>query len=184
MKENLIKRIQTECTEFLSTANDLPLIKVRKINESNFKKVKVRTKTTADHFVGAFNEAFHDTYRNIHGRSIFCNGKHAKATEDEFEEIYVFPINGFEYLFNPNIEFHEEYKKIYAKLNNSMEESDAERLLIDMIEYSYLNIDTNFYEALFSQKEVIIYNIPYYYAVKRSKFLIYDDLLRVLKNYT
>lgn len=181
MSTNILEKIKFECGDFFHSSSGFPLIKTLWNNPSNFKKVKVRTKTIKNSFIEAFNEAFEEDYRNIHGRSIFCNGNHAVAKEGE-EKFYVLPINGYKYLYNPNITFIEEYKKIYEKLSSSMHELHAEELFVDMIEYSYKNCEISFKNALFSQKEIIIYGIPYYYAVKVEKFPVYEDLLTILKS--
>lgn len=177
MSLNLLEKIKYECSEFIQCSESLPLVKTLKKNPANFKKVKVRTKSKKNDFIEAFNEAFSEEYKNIHGRSIFCNGSHTITELNEYERIYVFPINGFKYLYNPNVTFVEEYKKLYETLNSSMSGVDVESLFIDMIEYSYKSVQTSFKDALFSQKEIIIYGIPYYYAVKVNKFPHYSDLI-------
>lgn len=181
MSFNLLDRIAEECSEFLLNSKGQPLVKTLKKNTANFRKVKVRTKFQKNDFIEAFNEAFEEEYRNIYGRSIFCNGDHSVEYSDEYEKVYVIPTNGFRYLYNPNITFIEEYKKIYEKLSCRMSEANAESLFVDMIEYSYKNNTSSFAEASFSQKEIIIYGIPYYYAVKVNKFPSYSDLISVLK---
>ena len=179
---NIIEKIQTECGQFLLESRELPLIKSLRETSSNFRKVKVRTKNISDEFVETVNEAFEGEYRNLYGRSVFCNGPH-KNIENEEEKVYVFPINGFKFFFNPNVTFFlSQYKKTYDKLNLSLDEKSAEAIFMDMVKYSYQENETNFRDALFSGKEIIIYNIPYYYAVKVEKFPAYLDLLELLKS--
>jgi hypothetical protein len=59
--------------------------------------------------------------------------------------------------------------------------SDSEDMLADMIKYSYSE-EYELDRALISQKEIIIYGIPYFYAVKVCKFETYNHLLYNLKN--
>lgn len=179
---NIIEKIQTECGDFLLASNELPLVKALKETSSNFRKVKVRTKNISDEFVETVNEAFEGEYRNLYGRSVFCNGPHVDANREK-EQVYVFPINGFKYFFNPNVTFLlSQYKKTYDALNLTLDEESAESIFVDMVKYSYGEADTPFKDALFSGKEIIIYNIPYYYAVKVEKFPAYLDLLELLKS--
>lgn len=181
MAINIIQKISEECSDFLHLANDQALVKTLKDDNTNFKKVKVRTKISKNNFITAFNDAFCNTHNNMLGRSIFCNGKHKESPDNFHAQVYVFPINGFKYLFNPNITFHEEYARIYEKLKDSMDRVSAEQLFKDMITYSYNERAVSFNEALFTSKEIIIYGVPYYYAVKVNKFSSYDDLLNILK---
>lgn len=179
---NIIEKIRKECDLFLQESSDLPLIKSLKETDSNFRKVKVRTKSISDEFVESVNEAFENEYRNLYGRSVFCNGYHKDADTGE-EQVYVFPINGFKYFFNPNVTLLlTQYKKAYETLNSSLDEESAESIFVDMVKYSYNDSNIPLNQALFSKKEIIIYNIPYYYAVKTEKFTDYLDLLELLKS--
>lgn len=181
--QNILKKIQTECDEFLASSKELPLIKSLKKTEKNFRRVKVRTKNISDDFVTSVNEAFEGEYRNLYGRSIFCNGPHRNITDNEEEEVYVFPINGFRHFYNPTVTFLlSQYKKTYDTLNSSLNETSADSIFVDMLKYSYEETDVPFSDALFSEKEIIIYNIPYYYAVKVEKFPTYLGLLELLKS--
>lgn len=179
---NLYDVIREECSIFLNESKNIPLIKSLNIGDKNVRKVKVRIKkkNVNNDIVESFNNAFSTTYNNIYGRAIFCNGKHKQLKKNDMdEEVYVFPINGFKFLYNPNVEYHMEYEKTLKTLEENMSELDPDRLLTEMIEYSYAsgaNLDT----ALLSDKEIIIYNIPYFYAVKKNKFSTYSELLSIV----
>lgn len=180
--QNLYDVIKSECSSFINESNGYPLIKNLKSDNRYVRKVKVRTKKNSEGFIQKFNEAFNKEHNNIYGRSIFCNGKHNYLKNDN-ELVYVFPINGFKFLFNPNIEYHMEYSKAFEKVEDKMTALEAENLLIDMIEYSYNSCNYALHEALFSEKEIIIYNIPYYYAIKVSRHPHYNDLLQIFSKY-
>jgi len=183
MAKTMWDKLAHECSDFLSSCK-YPLIKVLKkeTNCRNIKKVKVRTKRRKDTFIKHFNEAF-SMHNNIHGRSVFCNGKHSEIRNDEYEKVYVFPINGFRFLYNPDVEYHLEYEKIRNQIqeSTSLPSTEADKLFIDMLEYSYKNNNISLSDAAFNGNEIIIYNIPYYYAIRKNKFQYYEQILNFLK---
>ena len=176
----IVDAIKEECSDFLTKSGGLPLIKTLLANEDkHVRKVKVRTKKTHEQFIDTFNSAFEEEHKNIYGRSIFCNGPHSSAKEGH-ERVYVFPINGFKFLFNPNVNYHEEYNKSLEKVKSATASSDVNILISDMIKYSYDSCNYTLEDAIFSSKEVIIYNIPYYYAIRGVKHPNYGYVLKEL----
>jgi len=182
MIDNLIK-IADECSHFIKECHNYPLIKKLKCNGEFVRKIKVRKKSRKDGFIQNFNSAFDDMYNNLHGRSIFCNDVHMDNSEDEgMERFYVFPINGFKFLFNPSVDYHREYQELYEKMSKLMTHEECEKVFVDIIQYSYKESNVPLHEALLSEKEIIIFGIPYYYAVKVNKFPTYSLLLHEIKD--
>lgn len=178
---NKLTKIANECSEFIEQCNGLPALKTLRCNGEFVRRVKVRKKNNSkDEFIHNFNNAFDGMYNNLHGRSIFCNGTHLEPTANE-ELFYVLPINGFKYLFNPNVDYHREYQDIYNKMSNMMTHEECEKIFVDIIHYSYKESNVPLYEALLSEKEIIIYNVPYYYAVKVEKFPNYSTFMHEIK---
>ena len=178
----IFNRILEECSDFLSENGSNPLVKTLKKDTRHLRKVKVRTKRKNEPFIKTFNKAFDDSFHNIYGRSIFCNGNHTKKINENMELVYVFPINGFKFLFNPNVEYHMEYDKTFKEIKGKLSSTDIKNIMVDMIEYSYSSCKYTLKEASFSGKEVIIYNIPYYYAVRVDRHPDYERFLSILKN--
>jgi len=176
---NILYKIKTECNDFISESKGNYAQKNLFFDGRFIKKVKVRKKKTKDNFSQLFDEAFENEYKEIHGRSIFCNGPHAE--ENEYKEaFYVFPITGYKFLYNPDIDYYREYSKIYDNLQTTMDGTSAKITFKDMIEYSYKQNEHKLEDALFSGNEIIFYNIPYYYAVKKSKHPDYTELLKII----
>lgn len=179
MKEQ-ITRLSAECSEFLSLSRGLPLIKALPADGEFIRKVKVRKKKSSDDFVSKFNSAFDDMYNNLYGRSIFCNGEHAESTLGK-EQFYVFPINGFSFLFNPSVSYHKEYQELYEKMIKYMPVEECQKVFVDIISYSYKESNVNLNEAILTKKEIILFGIPYYYAIRVDRFPDYTVLLNDLK---
>lgn len=178
---NILTKIKQECGDFIEQSKGNHAHKNLYFDGRFVKRVKVRKKKSKDDFSKLFDEAFEGEYREIHGRSIFCNGPHSRETVDK-GLFYVFPIDGFRYLYNPDIDYYREYMKIYDRLQSTMDSVNAKNTFIDMIEYSYKEKPLSLDSALFSGNEVIFYNIPYYFAVKKSKHPDYLELLKIIEN--
>ena len=155
------------------------MIKESVISPAIFKKVKVRKKDARGDFVESLNEALSDTYQNLYGRSVRCNGNNVSNNPEN--DVYVFPLNGFKFLFNPNVDDIHENRKTLDTLQNVMDNNAAKKIFIDMVDYSYCDDGVNFVSALESGKEIVIYNIPYFYAVQKKDFPIYSELFSLLK---
>lgn len=180
LKDEIINTLTAYCSEFMTECGGYPLIRTLPTNGEMFRRVKVRHKSIKDPIAIKFNDAFEEIYRNVSGRSIFCNGTHMDVTEDDDEQFYVFPVDGFKFLYNPSVEYYKEYKSMYASLKKVMPEQDCSRLLVDIIRYSYVESEETLKSALLSQKEVIVYNVPCYYAVSVARFPVYTTLLSLI----
>ena len=180
----LLKRIHQECSEFIDRSKGNYAEKPLMFDGRFIKRVRVRKKKNKDNdLYDLFDEAFNKEYKDIMGRSIFCNGIHTTPV-DEREQFYVFPINGFKILYNPAIDYCQEYENIYRNLQNTMDTVLAKQTFIDMIEYSYKENEFDLADALFSNNEIIFYGIPYFFAIKKDKHPDYRDLLKMISNTT
>jgi len=177
---NILHKIKTECSNFIEESKGNYAQKSLYFDGRFVKRVKVRKKKIKDNFSTLFDEAFEDEYKNIHRRSIFCNGPHSSENISDKPKFYVFSINGYKFLYNPDIDYHKEYMKIYDRLKTTMDTINVKDTFKDMIEYSYKQTEQNLENALFSENEIIFYNIPYYYAVKKSKHPDYSTLLKMI----
>lgn len=177
---NILSKINQECTQFIESSEGNYAQKALLFDGRFVKKVKVRKKKNKDSLLDLFDKAFEQEYRDIMGRSIFCNGIHRESDIENRETFYVFPIDGFKVLYNPDFDYYKEYTNIYDTLKENMDQETAKKTFIDMIEYSYKINNLDLSEALFSDNEIIFYGIPYYYAVKCTKHPDYKELLRTI----
>lgn len=164
----LLPTIKKECSQFLEESNNKPLLKNLSVNNDGFKKIKVRKKKTKDIFTESFNIAF-PTHKDIFQRSIFANGERGfvESAIHETEPFYIFPINGYKFLYN--VEVHAssiEYKELLEKFTQKVTEQSTIDIFSKIIRTNYIN--TNLENGILSGAEIIIYGIPYFYAIRKS----------------
>jgi len=184
----IIQRIRDECGEYLSMAGPYPSIKRLSGDEASYhRKVKVRHKKNPTGVIRLLGKAMEHEARNIHMRCVSVNGpdiKEALSKNDASELYYIFPINGFRYLYNNRVDTFEQYQKTLKALleSKTITRESAVQLVIDSMSYTYSKFDIKLKEALKTSKEVIFYNMPYYYAVSVKKYPSYYTLTRLLQN--
>lgn len=160
----MIPIIQNECSDFLLESKGQYLIKYLPKKYMGLSKVKVRKGKKINKFGANFNTAFENEQWQIYNRAIFtkANANIQNYTNNlDTEPFYVFPINGYKYLYNTKIHDSEiEYNGLTL----------TDDIISDLLKVSYKTDDL--INAFDSKCEVIFYNIPYYYALRAS---ILDD---------
>ena len=176
----LFPTIKTECSEFINDSRGIPMYKMLPSHREPFIKVKARHKKPKDlPLADAFNNAFSNIYPNIFYRSIFCNTKEDNI--NGLEKYYVFPINGYKFLYCNSVKnTTEAYKSAMLGVLDIMVENEAISLLSTVLADDYINHDLH--KALEKEYEVIVYNIPYFYAIKCSFFKEKDDYNLIIRN--
>lgn len=179
---NLIKQ---ECSRFLEQAQDLPLLKNLPQSYNDFHRVKVRKRKKKEkHIEEAFNNAFDNEHKNLRERAIFANGPNSfqKVFEDQINEpFYIFPIDQFKFMYCTEVtNSKDDYKHIFETLFDEFGDDKGQEVISDMLKYTYTT--ENLYEGIEKGSEIIIYNVPYYYAVRSSIFEDYQTLLSTIKN--
>jgi len=173
----VLSPINKECSNFFIESQGTPLVKSLPRIYSDIQKVKVRKRKNQNSFSNAFNSAFVNDMRDLRERSIFVHNTH--IVNETHEEFYIFPIDGFKFLYNKTIEDSvEDYKKTFESIFNSLE-SSADTVFSDLLRLTYISEDLQAGMNLGS--ELILYGIPYYYAIRVSSVDDYDELLTVLK---
>ena len=76
---------------------------------------------------------------------------------------------------NSNDAYQKAFDSILEQFNSK---NEAEQIIADLLQYTYVSDTLN--EGITSQAEIILYNMPYYYAV-RSNTIDYGELLTSLK---
>lgn len=174
---NILSLIKKDCSDFLLKSYDNPLIKNLPNSYEDFKKVKIRIKKRQDIISELFNNSFNHSF--LKEKSLFVNGFSKTNISDNTEPFYIFPINGFNFMFNPKINSIKEYYESLIKLNSILPNNVSNNVLIELFKLTYIKDD--FKNAILSEAEIIIYNIPFYYCVKTKIFKDYKTLLLNIK---
>lgn len=162
-----------ECSDFLKASEGKPLRKLLRNNGPDTRKVKVRKKKQVSEVGTIFNEVF-SSPADIRQRCIFANGDSLSRVES-YDSFFIFPINGFKYMFCPNvIDSDVEYTARLKELQETTPE-DAVMLLKEVMQFEYVH-NQNLLEAITRGDEIIIYGIPYYYAIRESTVKSYSTL--------
>jgi hypothetical protein len=170
----MIPTISKECGQFLEESKMIPLIKMLPSKGETFRRVKVRKKDWDSTFISSFNKAF-NTYKNLMQRSVIS--QNVLENIDGKEMFYIFPIDGYKFLYSPLVDNSKNhYESLFNKLSDCLKENSAD-MFVDIIRNQY--VSENLGMALKNNYELIIYDIPYYYALRKSivddyKGLIYD----------
>jgi hypothetical protein len=173
----MLPTIQTECSQFLSESIGYPLIKNLPKNNDGFRKVKVRKKKQIEQITTVFNEAFKDDHSQILQRSVFAHGINSfvPVIDETVEPFYIFPINGYRYMYAANVlSTTEDYKNTLDLLMETLGDNAIETFQ-EVLKYHYRH--DKLYEALTGNSEIIIYDIPYYYAIRRSIIENYSEFI-------
>lgn len=169
--------IQNECSEFLIESIGHPLVKNLPRNSDGFRKVKVRKKKQIEPMALVFNETFKNDHSQLLQRSIFAHGVNAFEESNNFdlEPFYIFPINGYRYMYADNVKSTtDDYRKTLDLLIENLGNNGIETFQ-EVLKYQYRH--DKLYEALTGNAEIIIYDIPYYYAIRCSLIEEYCDFL-------
>lgn len=173
------KVINEYCKSFLEESQGLPLVK--NLSTANIvDRIKVRQRNFQSIIGDSFNEAFGDVYNkaNLYQTVVFVNGLSVPLQEEGKEPYYVFPIDGYEYLYceqirDTNRDYHTTFGELFELLGE--DKNRTKILLKDLMRNTYTNI--SLIEAINSRCEILLFNIPYFYAVKVSKVTNYQQLI-------
>jgi hypothetical protein len=156
-----------------------PLFKLLPRTYNDFHRVKVRLNRRTDPVSEAFNRAFAD-YNKLRQRAIFTQSRMPAETE-MLEPFYVIPIDGFKYTYSTEVTNSSvEYQQTFSTLIEQFDDTNAAvEIVTDLVSYTYTR--QNIQEAIGSGSEVILYNIPYYYAVRCSVQPSYSSLMENIK---
>lgn len=169
--------LETECSTFIKLSAGLPVYRPLPTSYNDFQKVKVRFQRKHDVVAEAFNKAF-DHYHNFRQRTIFAYGQ-MPVCEGNVEPFYVFPINGFKFLYSKEVKnSNADYQQVLNTLFERFEDSGkAVEIVTDILKYTYVR--ENLVEGIVSDSEVLFYGIPFYYAIRVSSCPEYGRLIEV-----
>lgn len=168
--------INQRCSNFIKESQQQPLYKSMPSHYQDVQKVKVRKRNIRDSFVETFNEAFSAEFDHLCQRAIYTYSTLDEQINDPF---YVFPIDGYKYLYSTEVKSSSEnYKHVFEMILNQFDNDTGREIITDLIKFSYTS--TNLYEGIEKGSEIIFYGIPYYYAIRVSSVPQYSDLLTLI----
>ena len=169
--------LRSTCSQFLADSASYPLYRSLPVTYSTFHRVKVRAKKQPTSLVNeVMNRAFECDYSKLSQRAIFTHPM-PTAVNEQTEPFYVFPINGYKFMYSKEVQ---NSNNDYTKLIDTLFEQFADgrvvgELATDLLKSSYVNHKLT--EGIESNAEIVIYGIPYYYAVRVNDFPSYGKLL-------
>lgn len=175
-----VQTIKAECSQFLHETGGLPLLKALPLTYANFHKVKVRLQKRRDSVTDVFERAFGAEFSNLRQRAVFAYPTAPLLTE-ETDSFYVFPVNGYKYLYSTEVtNSSSDYRRVVDTLFEQFDsEAQASEVVADLLKYTYAS--ANLREGIQSEAEIILYGIPYYYAVRVTACHDYSSLLAMAK---
>lgn len=179
--DHMISTIKKECSQFITESRSNPLFKNLPISYNDFHKVKVRFKKKHDSLTDIYNNAFQGVHLLLRERSIFSNGELSFIIESgDREPFYIFPSNGYQYLYNPEVESSKEHNITFNKLIHLFnDEKKALDTVSELLHFTYKS--NNLHEGISSGAEILFFDIPNYYAIRQSRFTSYSEILTFLK---
>ncbi len=179
-KTKNIHPIVAECSIFLEQSDGLPLLKNLPCHYEDFRKVKLRMrKRKADSdFAKTFNEAF-DQIPHLRQRAMFANGANTFVAETgEKEPFYIFPVDGFQFMYslevtNSNTDYMKAFDTILEQFRGDS------NLMEQVLKYTYTQEQLN--EGIRHGSEIILYNMPYCYAIRKRSAELYSTLISTLQ---
>lgn len=170
--------IHQQCSKFVSESGGLAVVKLLPTEYKDVHKVKARKRNLNTPFTETFNQAFKEIGGDLCQRAIFAQGEETFVSENtqDQEKFYVFPINGYKYLYSEEVcNSSSDYKKVLDVMFEHFGGEKGKDVVTDLIKFSYKTSDLR--EGINQGAEIIFYNIPFYYAVRSSLYEDYADLL-------
>lgn len=167
-------QIIRECSDFLKASNGVPLVRMLPMDGPTVRDVKIRKKKSTTPVDEAFNTVFSD-HPNLRQRCVFANGSHAKSDNPLLEEYYVFPKNGFKFMYSTSVtNSGQQYGEVLANLNTVMSPEAAASTITDVLTYDYKTEDL--YSGLVCGCEIIVFGSSSYIALSRESVKSYSTL--------
>ncbi len=178
--------IAERCSDFIAESDGHPLLKNLPSEYGDYHKVKVRLrknrKQDTREFAERFNNAFKDSVRNLRERAIFSNGVATfRVSEDPDQEpFFIFPVDGYDYMYSREVENSStNYKSAFDSILEQLGTNEAENIITELLKFNYTQDKLT--EGIESGSEIIIYNIPYFYAIRVQTVDNYQELINNIK---
>ncbi len=170
--------IKKHCGQFLAEAAGRPVFKQLPPTYQDFQKVKARKRKHTTVFSETFNGAFKDEINDLRQRAIFASGMPLINTPID-ESFYIFPIDGYKYLYSKDVaDSTKSYNQVLDSIFFQLQKETAQAIFTDLLKLTYISEDLS--TGIDSGAELIIYKIPYYFAVRESCVETYEELLTIV----
>jgi hypothetical protein len=172
----MLPTLTYECTEFLTESGGKPLLKNLPSRIDGFVRIKVRQKKSSNLFTENFNNAFASERAKLLQRSMFAQGLtgFVPSTDPNMEPFYVFPVDGYRYMYNPHAASTDDYRETFSKLLSSVG-SGAQDMFQKMLKYDYVFEDLQV--GIDGGSQLIVYGISHYFALRKSIIEDYDSFM-------
>ena len=152
------RQILSECSQFISESQKLPVYRALPTTYGEMRKVKVR-KQKSTSFTEAYNRAFNDQHPDLVQRSIVANGNPSSLVlEEDVAGYLVYPIDGYKFMYTAEVtDTIEQHKDVFESIGDS-------GVFSEMLSFSYSN--ENLHEGIQLGSEILLFNIPHYYAIQ------------------
>jgi len=181
VSNKVIRQLSKDCSIFLEQSNGIPFFKDSPIEYQDVQKVKVRIKKNKDIFTQTFNEAFNNITQNIKPRSVMARNYHDSSEVPGKESFYVFIPNGFSFIsttkLSEQLKLQNTFNNLIGQTNNN---DSAREIITEIISMSYRTDDT-LSNVVLEEREVLFFNIPYFYTIRTQSYPEYDKLLSLMK---
>lgn len=163
-----IDLLKENCAQFVFQSEGFPLLKNLPRSYEDFRKVKIRQRK-GDEVSEDFNTAFKAKINKLRQRSLFAVGMNSlNESEKETEPFFVFPIDGYRFLYSTTIKNSKrEYKTTFKDIKESLGSSKGGEMIKDVLHFSYVD-NEQLSEGIKNGSEIIMYNIPFFYALRCS----------------
>ena len=175
------KFLSKHCHQFIDESGGFPILKNLPNTFSDIHKVKVRRRKQKSQMTESFNRAFKNQYNDLRERALYVYGSCSPITLAEDQELfYIFPIDGYKFMYNTAVvDSGQEYKNAFETMLEKFENDErASQIITDLLQYTYTSTDLS--EGLQQAVEIIMYNLPYYYAVREQAVEDYAELLTLI----
>jgi hypothetical protein len=177
---NTLDQLVNTCSQYVIESCGNPLLKNLSNSYNIIDKVKIRQRKGMDETMSeAYSTAFE--FKSLYNRALFTNGLKSiqPPTSNDIITYYVFPVNGYEYLYNPEVMNSSlEYKTIFDLLFHENHTGDSVSVITDLLKFQYKHTDLA--EGIQSGTEIIFYSIPQFYVVTVNSFPDYTELYDIL----
>lgn len=176
----LDNEITKNCIEFLNNRSSLPLLKYLPSSYPNTKRVKVR-KRKPENISPVYDEAFDNLVTTFRRRVVITNGT-LSCSNNNMELFYIFPVDGYKFLYAPRItNSSTDFTEAMRLIQSTVGDANGQEIVAELLKFSYTNMDI--VTGIASGAEIIIHDIPAYYAIRVSTSDQYTELTEKLINY-
>ena len=178
-----LRVLADRCFQFITEAQNRPLLKNLPKEYGDFHKVKVRKRKSdaPKLFSTMFNESFEDEVKDLRERAIFANGEVSFRPSDELniEPFYIFPIDGYDFMYSHEVEnSNHDYKQVFDSILEQFGPT-GNTVITDLLKFTYTS--DNLLEGIESGAEIIFYNIPCFYALRAATVDNYPNLIKEIQ---